>query len=104
MKIEKENEEQIINFGVFTYDALKMANILNLEEAEIANEMRDKTSDFYKLYQKGCDMADYVIDLKLFEMAKSGDIKALDKLDDRKEIRNAETRERFKEIARQKRE
>ena len=24
-------------------------------------------------------MADYVIDLKLFEMAKSGDIKALDK-------------------------
>jgi hypothetical protein len=32
-------------------------------------------------------MADYVIDLKLFDMAKSGDIKALDKLDFRKRSR-----------------
>jgi len=32
-------------------------------------------------------MADYVIDLKLFEMAKTGDIKALDKLDNRKQLR-----------------
>jgi len=40
-----------------------------------------------KLLQKGRDMADYVIDLKLFEMAKSGDIKALEKLDYRKRTR-----------------
>ena len=103
MKIEKENEEQIINFGVFGYDALKMGNILNMKEAEIQNEMKNETSDFYKLFQKGRDMADYVIDLKLFEMAKSGDIKALEKLDFRKRIREEETTKRLKEIASKKR-
>jgi hypothetical protein len=34
--------------------------------------------------EKGKDLAEYVIDLKLFEMAKSGDIKALEKFETRK--------------------
>jgi len=44
-------------------------------------------SEFSQLLQKGRDMSDYVIDLRLFEMAKTGDIKALDKLEQRKNIR-----------------
>lgn len=87
MIIAKEAEEQIVNFGVFEYDTLKMSNILDVSEHEIIKEMKNTSSDFYKLYQKGVDMADYVIDLKLFDMAKSGDIKALDKLDFRKRLR-----------------
>lgn len=87
MIIAKEAEEQIVNFGVFEYDTLKMSNILDVPEHEIIKEMKNTSSDFYKLYQKGVDMADYVIDLKLFDMAKSGDIKALDKLDFRKRLR-----------------
>jgi hypothetical protein len=87
MKIKKENEEQIINFGVFGYDAKKMGSILDISETEIEAELKVKGSVFYKLFQKGSDMADYVIDLKLFEMAKSGDIKALEKLDSRKRMR-----------------
>ena len=57
-----------------------------IEEAppEVQEEIESKTSLLYQLLQKGRDMADYVIDLKLFEMAKSGDIKALEKLDYRK--------------------
>ena len=43
-------------------------------------------SVFYKTYMKGSDMANYLIDLKLFEMAQSGDIKAIDKLSERKKI------------------
>lgn len=87
MKIEKEQEEQIVNFGVFEYDAKKIASILGIDIKEVQKEIDNKTSLVSRLLQKGRDMADYVIDLKLFEMAKSGDIKALEKLDHRKRMR-----------------
>jgi len=87
MKIEKETIEQIVNFGVFEYKPEKMASILGFTKQEIETEMKNKESDFYKFFQKGKDMADYVIDLKLFDMAKTGDIKALEKLDSRKRLR-----------------
>lgn len=87
MKIEKEQEEQIVNFGAFEYDAKKIASILGVDLKEVQSEIDNKTSLLYQLLQKGRDMADYVIDLKLFEMAKSGDIKALEKLDNRKRVR-----------------
>ena len=87
MCVEKENEEKIVNCGVFGYNAAKMANILNVDSNLIEAELKNQNSDFFRLYQKGIDLSDYVIDLKLFEMAKSGDIKALEKLDARKKAR-----------------
>ncbi len=84
MKIEKTDEEKIVNFGVFDYEPKKMANILGVDLKEVQQEISDKNSLFCQLLQKGKDMSDYVIDLKLFEMAKNGDIKALEKLDLRK--------------------
>jgi hypothetical protein len=87
MKIKSEHQEMIINFGVFGYEVEKMANILEYESHEIKQALEDPLSEFSKLIQKGKDLADYVIDLKLFEMAKSGDIKALDKLEQRKNLR-----------------
>lgn len=83
MKLTEEIIEQIVNFGAFQYSNLKMANVLNLPENIIEEEMNNKSSEFYKLYLKGKDRADYVIDLKLFQMAKVGDIKALDKFEQR---------------------
>jgi hypothetical protein len=91
MKIKAEQEEMIINFGVFGYSAEKMASVLGVDLLEIEKCLQDKDSQFSKLIQKGSDLADYVIDLKLFEMAKSGDIKALDKLEVRKKFRNLKT-------------
>jgi len=73
-----EYEEMIVNFGAFSYSNEKMAAILLINEKQIAIEMEDKNSDFYRLYTKGKNMRDYVLDLKLFEMAQSGDLKALD--------------------------
>ncbi len=87
MNIDKNTEEQIINFGALGYPASKIANILGYSEEHIQSLFTNKTSEFYELYQKGVDLADYVIDLKLFELAKSGDINALDKLDYRKKTR-----------------
>jgi alanine dehydrogenase len=87
MKIKKEQEEQIVNFGVFNYNAKKIASILGADVPIIEQELNNKESQLSKLIEKGKDMSDYVIDLKLFEMAKSGDLKALDKLDSRKRFR-----------------
>lgn len=87
MNITKEQEEKIINFGVFGYSEKKIANILGVDVAEVSKDINNKNSDLFKLLEKGKDMSDYVIDLKLFEMAKSGDIKALDKLQHRKLLR-----------------
>lgn len=77
MEINKEDEEKIVNFGAFNYTSKKMANILGVEESEIIDLMNDETSIFCKLIQKGRDMADYFIDVRLFELSRNGDIKAL---------------------------
>lgn len=87
MEIKKEQKEQVINFGVFNYDSKKIASILELDKDEVDSELKNEESELSKLLQKGKDMADYVIDLKLFEMAKTGDIKAIEKLDYRKRMR-----------------
>jgi hypothetical protein len=84
MEISKELEEQIVNFGVFDYSSKKIASILGEDELKIKELMNDKNSEFSKLLLKGKDMSDYMIDIKLFELARAGDLKALDKLDARK--------------------
>lgn len=88
MKINKDQEEQIVNFGVFNYDQKRIAAILDIPEAEVASEMQNQNSLLSKLLEKGRYMADYVIDLKLFELAKVGDLKALEKLETRQRKRN----------------
>lgn len=84
MNIKKEQEEMIVNFGAFNYNAEKIASILEVNIDIVNNELKTKNSKLKTLYQKGKDMADYVIDLKLFDLAKMGDIKAIEKLDSRK--------------------
>lgn len=85
MKIE--NSEIIINFGAFGYDAKKMSSILGVPEVEIAQELKNKDSEFAKLYQKGVDMSEYVIDMKIFNLAKQGDLAAIAEFEKRKEQR-----------------
>ena len=84
MKIQQQQIELIINFGALGYHEEKMASILEVEEEILSEAFNDKNSQFRKLYDKGKNLADYAIDLKLFEMAKAGDIKALEKLNLRK--------------------
>lgn len=88
MKINKEQEEIIINCGAFNYDARKISNIINFDIDYVTSQVKDANSEISILLKKGKDLSDYVIDLKLFELAKSGDIKALEKLDARKRVRS----------------
>jgi hypothetical protein len=87
MEIKKEDEERIINCGAFEYSAQKIAYLFGFDKNDVMREMDNKESKINQLLQKGKEMADYVIDLKLFEMAKIGDLKALERLEIRKSKR-----------------
>ena len=81
--IEGELKEQIINFGAFGYTVKKMSYILMWDVSEVQALLNDVSSDFHKCYMKGEHTKDYVIDEKLFDMARSGDLKALSKFEHR---------------------
>jgi len=87
MIINNEQKDILINCGVFRYDAVKISNVTNLDLEAVKKQLKSSKSEISLLIQKGIDMSDYVIDLKLFNMAKSGDIKALEKLEMRKDSR-----------------
>jgi predicted DNA-binding protein YlxM (UPF0122 family) len=84
MKLTEEQKDQVINFGAFDYSIEKIASILEIDEEIVKNQFKNESSELSVLFKKGKDRADYVLDLKLFNMAKAGDIKALDKLENRK--------------------
>lgn len=84
-----EIEEVIINCGAFAYKPDVIASLLKMEVMEIHDAMLNDQK-FIKLYKFGNDMANYKIDLKLFEMAKSGDIKAMQAFQAKRLINNGE--------------
>jgi hypothetical protein len=87
MNLTDEQKLMVIDFGLFGYDARKISSILGIDITIIEGEKKKKGSEFNELYQKGIDMGEYVIDQKLFELAKTGDLKALNKLEFRRRNR-----------------
>ena len=85
MNITEENKEIIINAGAFGYDAEIVASLLQIDINVIKNQFENK-GEFKKLYEFGKNMAKYKLDLKLFEMAKNGDLKALQQFEANKKI------------------
>lgn len=85
--ITDQEKEKIVNFGAFRYSNDRIASILGWDVDEVNKLMDDESSEFCKLYHRGVDTADYVIDMKLFEMAQQGDLKALQKFEFRKKSR-----------------
>lgn len=53
---------------------------------EYTEDFDNENSPVQVAYRKGVDKADYAIDMKLFDMAKGGDLKALQKYEVRKEF------------------
>lgn len=86
--ITEQEKQKIINFGAFGYTSDKMASILMWDKKEVDAFLSDANSEFFRLYRHGDEMCDYVLDLKLFEMAQSGDLKALQKFEFRKTKKN----------------
>lgn len=88
MRINEDHEETIINLGALQYDEKKMSIILGFDEKDICQAMKDEKSQFRKLYEKGKHMRDYAFDLKLFEMARGGDLKAMELFEKRNRIKS----------------
>lgn len=82
--IDEETEEKIVTMGALGYPVTKMANVLGWPADDVAELIKDKNSQFAKLLERGSDMADYLLDKKLFEMAKAGDLKAMQKYEFKK--------------------
>jgi len=85
----KELTELVASFGIVRYPLDKILNILpdDVDRNEFIQQFNDPTHDIAKAYQKGIDRSDYDIDIRLFEMAKSGDLSALEKYERRLRMR-----------------
>lgn len=68
----------IMSFGALHYTPRQMAdNLDDITEEEIITLLKDPNSEFTKAYERGKSRAQFKIDLKLLELAQSGDLEAL---------------------------
>jgi hypothetical protein len=81
----KELTDLVVSFGIVRYPLDKILNIIpdDVDKDEFTQQFNDPTHAIAKAYKKGIDRSDYDIDIRLFEMAKSGDLKALEKYEER---------------------
>ncbi len=87
MKYTEEFLKKIVSVGTLGYSVYKIINVLDVEEKDheqFINDFNNPRHEVYKNYKKGLDKADYAIDMKLFEKAREGDLKALAKYEERK--------------------
>jgi hypothetical protein len=76
------NDEQImklINFGALNYKIETIVVLLDIEnQLQFSREFNDPNSIIHKSYKKGKLKAEYLIDLKVLQMAQGGDLKAIE--------------------------
>lgn len=75
---------KITNFGALNYTAEQSIIVLGWDLEFMKSQINDVNSEFNINYNKGMVINQYIIDTKLLEMAQSGDLKAIDMLEKRK--------------------
>ncbi len=96
MEYNEDFLKKMVQMGTLGYPLSKIINVLDIEDTkQFTKDFDNQKSKVAISYQKGVDKADFVLDSKLFDMAKCGDLKALDKYERRKRSHlYAEERER----------
>ncbi len=96
MEYNEDFLKKMVQVGTLGYPLSKIINVLDIDDIkQFTKDFDNPKSKVAISYQKGVDKADFVLDSKLFDMAKGGDLKALDKYERRKRIQlYAEERER----------
>jgi hypothetical protein len=87
MTLSDEQLKKMVQMGILGYTAEQCINILDIEpqdEADFIVQFNNPASPAAKNYTKGKDKATYQIDMKLFQMAAEGDLKALAKYEERR--------------------
>ena len=88
MTYSEEQIKKMVHMGILGYDVSKIINILDIEdEKQFKKDFENSNSEIAKAYQRGKDKGDYAIDLKLYEKAREGDLKALAEYEKRKSYR-----------------
>jgi hypothetical protein len=82
--LTEDQEKKIKNMGALGYQPKIICSIMDFDLDKFEKEFANEKSKIKTLYIAGKNQAMYLMDLKLFEMAQSGDIKALEKLEQRK--------------------
>lgn len=96
MEYNEDFLKKMVQVGTLGYPLSKIINVLDIDDAkQFTKDFDNPKSKVAISYQKGVDKADFVLDSKLFDMAKGGDLKALEKYERRKKTQlYAEERER----------
>ena len=85
MEYTEEILSKVAWCGTLGFPLCRILNVVEVEDEEqFKEDFNNPQSRVYRMYQKGKDKADYVIDKKLFDMASNGDMRALEKFEERK--------------------
>jgi glycosylphosphatidylinositol transamidase (GPIT) subunit GPI8 len=87
--------KKIIQMGILEYTCDKILNILDEfieDQNKFIKDFNNDNSEVYKAYKKGKDKADFIIDQRLFELAKTGNIAAIEKIEQRKRYNKYKSR------------
>lgn len=85
MEYTEDFLKKMVQVGTLGYPLSKIINVLDVEdEKQFTKDFDNAKSKIAVAYQKGIDKADFILDSKLFEMAKNGEMRALQKYEERK--------------------
>ena len=85
MEYNEDFLKKMVQVGPLGYPLSKIINVLDIDDVkQFTKDFDNPKSKVAISYQKGVDKADFVLDSKIFDMAKGGDLKALDKYEARK--------------------
>jgi hypothetical protein len=81
----KDHFEQLQTMGALGYQVGKILTIMEFPDPlQFEKDFADTKSEVSKAYHKGAAMAEYSLDVMIFEQAQSGDLKALSEYKQRK--------------------
>lgn len=85
MNYTEEDLAKVVDLGKLGYPWEKCANILAVQDREeFKKDFHSPQSQIYKNYQIGTDLADFELDTKVFQLAKTGDLKAIQEFEKRR--------------------
>ncbi len=85
MEYNDEFLKKIVQMGMLGYPLSKIVNVIDIEnEEKFKADFYNESHPVCKSYKKGIDRADSVIDMKLFDLAKTGDLDAIKQFDARR--------------------
>jgi hypothetical protein len=80
-----DQKEMLHNMGGLSYPLESIVSVLAPSDpSQFRKDFYDPNSEVAMIYKRGADHGQYILDTKLFALAKDGDLKAMKELEIRK--------------------